>query len=503
MLSVVLCCLTLVPIANVLSTQGLDGKHWWKRQFLYNMDFMSRWLSRALYPIGISTDPEQVVVGREGWLYLGDQYEESRTVTRRGQTPAEVDAGQRIGAATLAWERWLAGKGVRLFRVMIAPNKETIYPEYLPAWAKPSLARPTATDALLAGTGTERWIDLRPALLSAKTSNRDELYYHVDHHWNSLAAAIAFRAFAREVGRSLPELRWPTDSAIEVKGFAQRKGGDLANFLRMADYLQDLEPSVVAPELAIETTQSDFDSGVIISRGGNPPVGSPDKPLLVSSVGALNNNRVLWLRDSFGVSLSPMMAATFSETLQLHWLAALKPGGRFAELVEKWKPDYVFVTVVERLSRYKFFAAYPPVSVIEQRPGFTLVRTTIPVELHGVSHGSAPGEYRSTGPDPFVVYELAAPILAREASFLSVGLSCGDNAGKVPIQLFWLSDEKPYFDEERSVKFVLDPGVRLIDLHTIPGWTEKGSVRRLRLDIDSTNVCLDFNLSDPTLVEMR
>ena len=59
------------------------------------------------------------------------------------------------------------------------------------------------------------------------------------------------------------------------------------------------------------------------------------------------------------------MAATFSQTVQLHWDQALKPGGRFIDLVEKWKPDYVFITVVERDSRSPLFTppAPPPITV--------------------------------------------------------------------------------------------------------------------------------------------
>ena len=40
-------------------------------------------------------------------------------------------------------------------------------------------------------------------------------------------------------------------------------------------------------------------------------------------------------------------------------MIGLKPG-RLASLVERWKPDYVFITVVEREERHKLFAAMPP-----------------------------------------------------------------------------------------------------------------------------------------------
>ena len=144
-LLVVLFCLAVAPITNFLTRKNLNEKSWLNKKFLYNMDFTSKWLSLALYQIGISTDPGQVVIGREGWLFLGDNYKQSQTVSRRGKTSDDLIIGQKIGDATIAWDHWLASKGVRLFRVMIGPNKETIYPEYLPMWAKPS--SPTATGA--------------------------------------------------------------------------------------------------------------------------------------------------------------------------------------------------------------------------------------------------------------------------------------------------------------------------------------------------------------------
>ena len=322
------------------------------------MDFASTWLSRVLYPIGISTDPQQVVIGYDNWLYLGDKYEQTRSVYRRAQTAADIENGKLVNAAMEAWEAYLASKGVKLFRIMIGPNKETIYPEQLPIWARP--VSPTATDALIAGTGLMRYVDLRTALLAAKAVHRESLYYKTDTHWNYLGAGLAFRSFSQQVGGAAPELRWPSDDAFEVRRVVPRIGGDLANFLRLTASLSDSEPIINAQELPVETIQRDLESNKVIHKGGNPVVDSPSKPLLVTSAGALNAKKVLWLRDSFGNAISPLMAATFRDVVQLHWAEALKPGGRFAQLVETWKPDYVFVTVVERAARADLFASHPP-----------------------------------------------------------------------------------------------------------------------------------------------
>ena len=53
------------------------------------------------------------------------------------------------------------------------------------------------------------------------------------------------------------------------------------------------------------------------------------RPLLVKSADSLNNKKVLWLRDSFGIGMSSLMAASFSDVLQSNWAEAIKPDGRF------------------------------------------------------------------------------------------------------------------------------------------------------------------------------
>jgi hypothetical protein len=99
---------------------------------------------------------------------------------------------------------------------------------------------------------------------------------------------------------------------------------------------------------------------------GNPQVHTAQRPLLVKSEQALNQKRVLWLRDSFGTAMAPFMAVTFSETLQLHYDAANPE--LFARLVNSFKPDYVFITVVERGARRKRFGSLPPLISASGKP---------------------------------------------------------------------------------------------------------------------------------------
>ena len=357
-LLLVLCALLVVPTINVLSSPD-PLRFKWKKRNLYNMDFAVSPVTDLLYPLGISTDPRQAVIGLDGWVFLGDRFEQIISDGQRGITGSAITQGEKIGAAAAAWESWLYENGVKLYRVMIAPNKESIYPEFMPFWARP--LPPTATDALIAGTGSTRYIDLRGALKEAKESHQEALYLKTDSHWNGLGAGIAFRAFAKNVASDAPELRWPSENAYELIGLGSLSGTDLVRILRLKQDVTNPLPMLGVQKIPVETTQYEFDTHTELRTGGNPEVTA--LPVLVTSHGALNANRVLWLRDSFGNALSPFMAATFEEVLQVHVSDAFgskKRKARFAELVQTWRPDYVFVTVVERSAKLDIFATPPP-----------------------------------------------------------------------------------------------------------------------------------------------
>jgi len=356
---VALLALTVVPVINLKfgNTQKKVGEEWWSRSLLYNIDFALPFLSRFFYQLGISTYPNQVIIGKDDWLYFGDQYLNTITVGRRGANFKDVKAAKKIGLATKSWGQWLKLKGVSLFQIMLGADKSTIYPEFLPDWAQPVTY--SITDTLLANVSRGLYVDTRLALIEAKSQFPEPLYYKTDTHWNSLGAWVAFRAFSMALSRSETDLRWLSVQQVSVSKVNERSGGDLAKFLWMKEILRDSEVSIeITSEYPIETEQYDFDTEQLTFSGGNPKVEAPKHPLLIKSKHALNHKRVLWLRDSFGTAIAPFMAATFTETLQLHYDAT--DPVLFARLVDTYKPDYVFITVVERGARGEWFENLPP-----------------------------------------------------------------------------------------------------------------------------------------------
>lgn len=356
-LACVLSGLMLMPITNLLvSGSPPDGK-WWKKAFLFNVDILSSKLSSVTTPLGISLEPEQVTLGHDGWMYLGDQYEKTLTVDRLPPSDTDKATSQLIARQMTAWNAYLALRGVALFRVMVGPNKGTIYPEFMPRWAMP--AKPNATDAFVAAMDPGLFLDLRPVLLARKQTARSDLYYKTDTHWNLLGAGMAFQQFMKEIAMAAPGLRSPDDAVYQVIRVNPRGGGDLARFLRIGSAVKDLEPELRIQVRYPSSTRYDYATGQLIGDTSTQ-LDAPHVPVLVKNPLALNNKKVLWLRDSFGTAMSPFMGHTFSDVVQLHWVEAIKDGGQFAQIVNEWKPDYVFITLVERSLRNDVFALSPP-----------------------------------------------------------------------------------------------------------------------------------------------
>lgn len=128
----------------------------------------------------------QVAIGKDGWLFLQGVFD-------RACSPfiSFSDAAAR-------WEellRVIRATGRRAV-LLVPPDKQTIYPEYVaPGTANLACARTGTADlwqviesptAVAAGI-----IGLRKPLLAEKRSTRAPLYYRTDSHWNSVGS-LAF-----------------------------------------------------------------------------------------------------------------------------------------------------------------------------------------------------------------------------------------------------------------------------------------------------------------------
>jgi alginate O-acetyltransferase complex protein AlgJ len=325
----------------------------------FNLDLPLAMLSAVVSPLGISVDPDQVVIGHDGWLFLGNHYDESLHRRRIGG----YDVDDQLAAATVdklvGWRAWLLAQGVADFRVLIGPNKSTQYPDHMPGWVDPQPGTPL--DRIMAVPGAGSLItDPRAALTRQDVVPGAELYFRTDTHWNTFAGAIAARDWLGTVDLRGQRLTLP---GIRDPLVVRRAAGDLSEFLRLTAVMKDrdIDYAFDSP-VSIETVRTLVETAQEVGRGGNPEIPNQMRPLMVTSPNAANRLRVLWIRDSFGTAVSKYMAGTFTDVIHVHYDTAFASDGQMLrDLTRDWQPDLVLLTVVERRSIAPFLGPAPRV----------------------------------------------------------------------------------------------------------------------------------------------
>jgi alginate O-acetyltransferase complex protein AlgJ len=274
--------------------------------------------------LGEDTDG-RVLVGRDGWLFLRPDGDEN-FIAFRGLNPFtedDLDAWQHVLQQRSAW---LAARGIPLL-VVIAPNKETIYPEYLP-WEIYPIQPPSRLDQLVERLqrthSPVHFLDLRPALMAAKPSGR--LYFKTDTHWNALGAYVGYGAMMDATKDLLP--RWKI-AAQPRSNFGPGKvpflEGDLARMMDMSDQYPD--------EWFSMTRKIPFDV---------PPGAMDPKAVWVTDMNDPTLPRLVFYHDSFAIALAQMIGPSFNHVF---WSFSYEIDPK---VVEREKPDLVIDEFLER-----------------------------------------------------------------------------------------------------------------------------------------------------------
>lgn len=229
----------------------------------------------------LATSPaEDVIYGTDGWLYYAetlDDYQNRATLT---------DEEVRQIAQTIAdMQAYCEARGAQ-FVFTIAPNKNSLYPEHMPA-------------RYLQSDSPGNYEKLKPLLeeygvhyadLFTFLSEQDEiLYLKTDSHWTNRGAALAHDFLMETLG--LPH----TAFAEAEYTTAETHRGDLYEMLYPKGMAREAQQ-------AYETTFS-YVSEPRTAEDILIQTTNPDAP----------NGRLLLCRDSFGNALHPFLAEDFRE----------------------------------------------------------------------------------------------------------------------------------------------------------------------------------------------
>ena len=278
------------------------------RQELISMD---NWLTAQVFG---NSGEDKVILGKDGWLFF------TETLADYTGTEPMTDRELYSAARNLQLMQQYCQNAGKDFAFLIAPNKNSLYPEYMPGYGVK--AEKTNADKLVALLSD---MDVKTVDLFAAFGNVQEpLYFAHDSHWNAKGAAL---------GADLINAAFGVESHYFGGDFSQkqRHDGDLYAMAYPA-FTDQEQHGIYGGELDYTFT------------GKNT---KPDS-IRIETAGK-GAGKLVAYRDSFGNLLFPYLADSYASAMF----------SRSTSYDMTQEADYILVELVERNLRY--LIQYAPV----------------------------------------------------------------------------------------------------------------------------------------------
>ena len=348
-LIVSLLCISPLPTFNLilLHQKGELSFKNMTTQKLFTTDHIEASINYFAYDVlHRSMNERQAIVGKDGFLFLGNHYAAIVDKTQ-GLYPYKQEDIDLWVAKLKTIELWYKAKGIQ-FIFVIAPNKSSIYPEKLPDSIVYKKGK-TITDDIVRAARKQNitLLDLRERL--QKSKEEEELYFKTDTHWNNKGASIGFKEAIYFLNTQHGEdYRLPRYTLHSTR----RGSGDLAGFLKIKEILSPKyeKDFVFDFNTSVEVCHGNINMKALTSEAckmtGNPILNIFAQDQYMINKNAANPEKLLFIGDSFSTANSKPYNATFGILWKFHHSRLY--GKELAGFVEENQPDIVIYQIVER-----------------------------------------------------------------------------------------------------------------------------------------------------------
>lgn len=281
-----------------------------------------------------------VTVGKSGWFFFGGDQSNEDVLGK--VVLQDADLKQWVGVIQ-AKKDWFDRQNIR-YVFVLAPNKQSVYPEYLPDWMRRHAVSARRIDRLVEvlrkHTDVEI-IDLRDALLREK--DREPVFFRTDSHWNWQGAYAAYRQVIDRLKDWFPDME-PLPKSRMTEIVRDFRHGDLR--MGLDGVIWEKERVWLPAEPCSQLNGTAFDRYLYEKRCET------------------GRTRAIVLRDSYMDFVEPYLSEHFGDVVYI-WKRWAEDSGTehrlYKEWIEKIHPNLVIEERAERL------IGQIPAATLEQR----------------------------------------------------------------------------------------------------------------------------------------
>ena len=282
----------------------------------------------------LKIDTGQYFYGENGWMFYDS------VKVNNGNTMMDYFGAARFDENELAKMAeginmaadFYAKRGAKYF-IVIAPNKEGIYSEFMPA----RMQKARTSDKSRMDVAVEYlkkhtravFVNLKEPILEAKSEYPYNLYFKKDTHWNNIGAYVGFEAVAKALNQNgvyVPQKHLTQEMITPLGKRTVDMHPEALEMDYTINYLKDVQS---------DCKQENGEKFVFVCKNKTKANGKTLKAL----------------SDSFAVAIMPYLNKAFAKTVNAP--AGNKKLSYYQNLMDKYKPDVVIDELVERyFSRY-------------------------------------------------------------------------------------------------------------------------------------------------------
>lgn len=280
------------------------------------------------YKLGI--DNGITIQGQKGWAFydsakVPDGY---TLIDYFGEVRFSEDELRQMASGVEKARQFYARRGID-YMIVVAPNKEAMYSEYMPErlqkQRKSEQSRMDLAVEYLQKHTKVKILNFKEALTAAKQKMPMEIYFPLDSHWNEVGGYVGYSAMAdylNKFGYHLPVTPLRPEM-VSIAG-SQKSDLDVAG-------IKDTNYRVSFLDGMPVKCLKDEDHGFMLVYE------NPQAPV---------KKTLFMIRDSFGMGLVPYLNKAFAKTVYAHNKHNKRP--QLEALLNEYHPDIMVDELVER-----------------------------------------------------------------------------------------------------------------------------------------------------------